>query len=204
MQLLFAKINHVIYFSLSQLLLAKINEHRTASRKAPLQPLSLITFVSEWKSCDEPAGFMQRKRKFSAVCKVPYSHDGKMYVKLNKNDLSSSEIHKKNKTGKVHFAGFADCLQQLINDGSCCLHQTRILYHLAAKNCTDKTSILFPSHWMGSDRGDSFPFDFLNQMELHLVLMIIIESLIIQFERKWNASFLGVIRSGVQLSERLT
>ena len=27
----------------------------------------------------------------------------------------------------------------------------------------------FLSHWMGYDRGDSFPFDFLNQMEFHLV-----------------------------------
>ena len=27
----------------------------------------------------------------------------------------------------------------------------------------------FLSHWMGYDRGDSFPFDFLNQMEIHLV-----------------------------------
>ena len=27
----------------------------------------------------------------------------------------------------------------------------------------------FLSHWMGYDHGDSFPFDFLNQMEFHLV-----------------------------------
>ena len=27
----------------------------------------------------------------------------------------------------------------------------------------------FLSHWMGCDRGDSFPFDFLNQIKFHLV-----------------------------------
>ena len=35
-----------------------------------------------------------------------------------------------------------------------------------------KLCFLFLSHLMGYDRGDNFPFDFLNQMEFHLVQKI--------------------------------
>ena len=34
---------------------------------------------------------------------------------------------------------------------------------------TEKTIFHFHSHWMGYDHGDSFPIDFLNRMEFHLV-----------------------------------
>ena len=49
-QLLLAKINHVIYFSQSQLLLAKTNEERTTSRKA-LQNKCTLIFVWSQKRC---------------------------------------------------------------------------------------------------------------------------------------------------------
>ena len=49
--LLLAKINHVIYFSQSQLLFTKTNEDRTATRKAPRHP------VRDRRHC--PAGKME-------------------------------------------------------------------------------------------------------------------------------------------------
>ena len=56
-QLRLAKINHVIYFSQSQLLLAKTNEDRTTNRKAPLFVTPLVprqscelSSTSDWKN----------------------------------------------------------------------------------------------------------------------------------------------------------
>ena len=52
---------------------------------------------------------------------------------------------------------------------------------------------------MGNDRGDSFPID-LNQMEFHLGSKLkgklSRRSYPIQYERKWNTSFLSVLFSG--------
>ena len=53
----------------------------------------------------------------------------------------------------------------------------------------------FLSYWMGYDRGYSFHFDFLNQMEIHLVQKskgkLSPRSYPIQYERKWKYSFVS-------------
>ena len=64
--------------------------------------------------------------------------------------------------------------------------------------CTQKTSMHFLSNWMGSDRGDSFPFDYENKWNSIWFKKskgkLYPRSFPIQFERKWNPSFINVKR----------
>ena len=86
------------------------------------------------------------------------------------------------------------------------MHCTQNNYHAAAKIpgtfTLRKLVFHFLSNWMGYDRGDSFPFDFepngfsfgskskwkLSPRSYH-----------IQFERKWNTSFLSVEKKAASL-----
>ena len=58
---------------------------------------------------------------------------------------------------------------------------------------TEKTMLPFPSHWMGYDRGDSFPFDFEPngiQFGSKSNVKLSPRSYSIQCERKWKHNFL--------------
>ena len=46
---------------------------------------------------------------------------------------------------------------------------------------------------MGYDRGDSFPFDFLKEIEFNLVQKLSPRSYPIHCERKWKYSFISVM-----------
>ena len=70
----------------------------------------------------------------------------------------------------------------VFSTGECLLSSSKYLWEVSCifedykdyverVNCDTlrKLHFQFLSHWMGYDHGDSFPFDFLNQMEFHLV-----------------------------------
>ena len=83
-QLVFARINHVIYLIQSQFLFEKTNEHRTTSRKAPL----FENFTVDIKKTYEEKVYFCPYVSISYQDKVPSSPSIKMF----KNKLYRSYI----------------------------------------------------------------------------------------------------------------
>ena len=64
---------------------------------------------------------------------------------------------------------WSEGFQETVNWGPTMLKITSLTDSYIYQSALIKLYIHFLSHWMEYDRGDSFPFNFLNQMEFHLV-----------------------------------